>query len=99
MDQMPGYTLDAVAGVVTFGDGVHGAEVPEGFRNVRAVSYRVGGGKAGAVQADAISTLLSSVAFVTKVTNPWPATGGADMRSALRLLSAGPRRFALGGAR
>jgi len=87
------YTLDAVAGVVTFGDGVHGAEVPQGFRNVRAVSYRVGGGKAGAVDAEAISTLLSSVAFVTKVTNPWPATGGADSEKRPQTLKRGPEEI------
>jgi hypothetical protein len=87
------YTLDAVAGVVTFGDGVHGAEVPQGFRNVRAVSYRAGGGKAGAVEADAISTLLSSVAFVTKVTNPWPATGGADREKRQQTLKRGPEEI------
>src|SRR5262249_20458007 len=65
------YTLDPLEGIVTFGDGVHGAEVPQGFRNVRAVRYRVGGGKAGAVDAEAVSTLLSSAPFITKVTNPW----------------------------
>ena len=87
------YTLDAVAGVVTFGDGVHGAEVPQGFRNVRAVSYRAGGGKAGAVDAEAISTLLSSIAFVSKVTNPWPATGGADREKRTQTIKRGPEEI------
>src|SRR5262249_53270748 len=57
------YALDPGSGELTFGDGVHGAAVPSGFRNVRAVRYRVGGGKAGAVDADAVSTLLSSTPF------------------------------------
>src|SRR6185436_4745915 len=52
------YTLDPLAGIVTFGDGVHGAEVPQGFRNVRARTYQTGGGKAGAVGADAINNVL-----------------------------------------
>ncbi len=87
------YTLDPLSGIVTFGDGVHGAEVPQGFRNVRAVTYRVGGGKAGAVDAEAISTLLSSVAFITKVTNPWPATGGSDREKRPQTFKRGPEEI------
>lgn len=87
------YVLDPLEGIVTFGDGVHGAEVPQGFRNVRAVRYRAGGGKAGAVAAEAVSTLLSSIPFVTKVTNPWPATGGADRESQQRAMRRGPQEI------
>lgn len=51
------FTLDPAEGVVEFGDGTeHGASIPPGFRNVRAVSYEVGGGAAGAVDADEITT-------------------------------------------
>jgi predicted phage baseplate assembly protein len=87
------YTLDPLTGIVTFGDGVHGAEVPQGFRNVRARSYRVGGGKAGAVEAEAISTLLSSRAFITKVSNPWPATGGVDREERAQAIKRGPQEI------
>jgi predicted phage baseplate assembly protein len=87
------YTLDPLEGIVTFGDGVHGTEVPQGFRNVRAPIYRVGGGRAGAVEADAISTLLSSVAFITKVTNPWPATGGVDREKRQQAFKRGPQEI------
>ncbi len=87
------YTLDSLSGIVTFGDGVHGAEVPQGFRNVRARSYRVGGGKGGAVDADAISTLFSSVAFINKVSNPWPATGGNDRESRKATTRRGPQEI------
>ena len=48
------FTVDHDSGEVTFGDGVNGAAVPPGFRNVRAVRYRVGGGSAGAVRAGAV---------------------------------------------
>jgi predicted phage baseplate assembly protein len=87
------YTLDPLSGVVSFGDGVHGAEVPQGFRNVRARSYQAGGGKGGAVGADAINTLRSSVAFITKVTNPWPATGGLDTEKREQTLKRGPQEI------
>jgi predicted phage baseplate assembly protein len=72
------FAVDHATGEVTFGDGVNGAAVPPGFRNVRAVSYRVGGGSAGAVRAGAISGVVTSLPFVTGVTNPFPASGGTD---------------------
>ncbi|MGW4523930.1 putative baseplate assembly protein [Amycolatopsis sp. NPDC004378] len=72
------FVVDYDTGVVTFGDGVHGAPVPPGFRTVRAVRYRVGGGKAGAVAAGAITGVVTARPFVTGVNNPFPATGGTD---------------------
>ncbi|HVG18022.1 MAG TPA: putative baseplate assembly protein, partial [Blastocatellia bacterium] len=87
------YILDPLGGIVTFGDGVRGAPVPQGFRNVRALRYRVGGGKGGAVQAEAISTLLSSVQFITGVTNPWPATGGRNRESREQTMRRGPQEI------
>ncbi|MEV4145772.1 putative baseplate assembly protein [Amycolatopsis sp. NPDC049691] len=72
------FVVDYDTGIVTFGDGVNGAPVPPGFRNVRAVRYRVGGGAAGAVAAGAVNGVVTARQFVTGVTNPFPATGGAD---------------------
>ncbi|VVJ18060.1 Uncharacterised protein [Amycolatopsis camponoti] len=72
------FVVDYDSGVVTFGDGVNGAPVPPGFRNVRAVRYRVGGGTAGAVAAGAVGGVVTARPFVTGVTNPFPATGGTD---------------------
>ncbi|MFI6303114.1 putative baseplate assembly protein [Amycolatopsis thailandensis] len=72
------FVVDYDTGVVTFGDGVNGAPVPPGFRNVRAVRYRVGGGAAGAVAAGAVNGVVTARPFVTGVNNPFPATGGAD---------------------
>ncbi len=72
------FVVDYDTGIVTFGDGVNGAPVPPGFRNVRAVRYRVGGGAAGAVAAGAVNGVVTARPFVTGVTNPFPATGGAD---------------------
>lgn len=72
------FTVDHDTGEVTFGDGVNGAAVPPGFRNVRAVRYRVGGGSAGAVRAGAVSGVVTALPFVTGVANPFPASGGTD---------------------
>jgi predicted phage baseplate assembly protein len=87
------FVLDAGAGIVTFGDGVHGAAVPDGFRNVVAVKYQVGGGKAGAVKAGAISSLVQSAPFVTAVTNPRPASGGSDEEPRGLTLRRGPQEI------
>lgn len=72
------FTVDHESGEVTFGDGVSGAAVPPGFRNVRAVRYRVGGGSAGAVPAGAVNGVVTALPFVTGVGNPFPASGGTD---------------------
>jgi predicted phage baseplate assembly protein len=91
------YLLDPSSGVVTFGDGVHGALLPKGFRNVRAVRYRVGGGAAGAVDAGAVSTMLSSVPFVKGVSNSDPSTGGTDAESQQHAVRRGPQEIRTGG--
>ncbi|GAU64938.1 peptidoglycan-binding lysin domain protein [Streptomyces sp. NBRC 110611] len=62
---------------VTFGDGVHGARLPTGQDNVRA-RYRFGTGRAANVAADRITQPVTRPLGVTAVTNPQPATGGAD---------------------
>ncbi|MFF8958241.1 putative baseplate assembly protein [Streptomyces sp. NPDC014894] len=62
---------------VTFGDGVNGARLPTGHENVRA-RYRFGTGGAANVAADRITQAATRPLGVTAVTNPLPATGGAD---------------------
>lgn len=62
---------------VTFGDGVHGARLSTGHENVRA-RYRFGTGRAANVRADRITQAVSRPLGVSAVTNPQPATGGAD---------------------
>jgi predicted phage baseplate assembly protein len=90
------FTVDCATGVVTFGDGVHGARVPPGFRNVRAVQYQVGGGAAGAVAAGAVNAPLTSVGFVTAVTNPYPASGGTDTEPNSRAIMRGAQELRTG---
>jgi predicted phage baseplate assembly protein len=87
------FMLDSASGVLTFGDGVHGAQVPQGFRNVVARAYRVGGGSAGAVDADAVTTLVTSVPFLSGVTNPVPASGGIDAEPVTAQLARGPQEL------
>ncbi|WP_225095821.1 putative baseplate assembly protein [Streptomyces sp. CoH27] len=62
---------------VTFGDGVHGSRLPGGHENVRA-TYRTGIGRSANLAAEKITQLATRPLGVTGVTNPLPASGGAD---------------------
>jgi hypothetical protein len=72
------YTVDGALGIVYTGDGLHGAAVPSGFRNVVALRYRWGGGASGAVPAGAISAPISAVPSVSGAVNSRAADGGDD---------------------
>ncbi|WP_326948734.1 putative baseplate assembly protein [Amycolatopsis sp. NBC_01307] len=88
-DSGPGdrhFVLDAVNGVVEFGPAVrtpggelqqHGA-VPEQYAMVRLRQYLTGGGTRGNVGRGAISTLHTSIPFVTRVENRRAAQGGVE---------------------
>jgi hypothetical protein len=62
---------------VIFGDGQHGARLPTGVENVKAV-YRMGIGQPGNAAALQISQLASRPLGVKGVVNPQRASGGAD---------------------
>ena len=62
---------------VQFGDGVHGARLPTGAANVTA-AYRVGLGAAGNAAPGQISQPQTRPQGVQGVSNPLPASGGAD---------------------
>jgi predicted phage baseplate assembly protein len=87
------YDYDGDAGTtIRFGDGVFG-EVPLP-QSMFDVTYRVGGGSAGNVAADAIVRVDSSAAsIVNAVTNPFPAAGGADEESDERVRRLAPQAF------
>ncbi|MGW8392251.1 putative baseplate assembly protein [Pseudoduganella sp. HUAS MS19] len=79
-----GYMLQTVTGQdgsdstsIVFGDGVHGARLPTGSANVKAL-YRYGMGKSGNVKARQISQLATHPLGAQAVINPLPASGGAD---------------------
>ena len=70
-------TDDAGNTTLTFGDGEHGARLPTGLLNVKAV-YRNGIGNPGNVRAGQISLLQTRPLGVKEVINPMRASGGAD---------------------
>ena len=65
---------------VIFGNGQNGLRLPTGIENIKAV-YRSGIGKVGNVNAEQISLLTTRPLGLKGVTNPLPATGGADKES------------------
>jgi predicted phage baseplate assembly protein len=83
------YTLDHAAGLVTFGDGVNG-KIPHWLSsdgtnlqtsdtpNIQVTQYQYGGGVAGNVGANTITSLIDTVPFVASVTNLLAAQSGAD---------------------
>ena len=70
-------TDDEAKTTVVFGNGEHGARLPTGPENVKAV-YRNGIGKPGNVKAGQISLLNTRPLGVKEVINPIRASGGAD---------------------
>jgi len=68
------------AGQIQFGDGRHGARLPTGQENLRAV-YRKGIGVAGDLKAGQISQLLTRPLGLKAVSNPLPTEGGVDADS------------------
>jgi predicted phage baseplate assembly protein len=73
-------TDDSGSTTLTFGDGAHGARLPTGLLNVKAV-YRNGIGRVGDVRAEQISLLQTRPLGVKGVINPLRASGGADKES------------------
>jgi hypothetical protein len=74
------YLLTPATGEIRFGDGTRGAIPPPGS-DIVAVLYRFGGGRTGNLPCDTITTLLSNVGGVDRVTNERPAVGGRDEQS------------------
>ncbi len=72
------YQLDYVTGVVNFGDGRRGMVPPEGRNSIVARSYRIGGGSLGNVNTNTLTSLGRALAYIETVSNPLPASGGAD---------------------
>ncbi|HEX4449236.1 MAG TPA: putative baseplate assembly protein [Kofleriaceae bacterium] len=75
------YTLDYITGTINFGDGRRGMVPTEAKNAIVATQYRIGGGSLGNVNANTLTSLGRALAYVESVTNPLPATGGADRES------------------
>ena len=87
------YLIDRAAGLVQFGDGVHGSIPPAGVDNIRAFIYQTGGGAIGNVEAGKIETLATAVEGIESVFNPTTAGGGSDKATTEAMLTIGPRRI------
>ena len=99
------FELKASTGEVSFGDGSRGRILPILFErrpgtagggpevqvaNVRARSYRYGGGAAGNAGADKITSLQTAIPFVASVTNLRPGEGGEDAETLEQAKSRAP---------
>lgn len=87
------YELNPQSGLIRFGDGVHGAAMPLGFRNVIARRYEVCRGRESAVAKDEVKNLISSAPFVVGVSNPFPMSGGTAEESGSDAIKNGPARI------
>jgi hypothetical protein len=76
---------------IRFGDGTFGDIPLDG--TIFRVTYRVGGGANGNVAAGAICRIDPAVANLRAVTNPLPATGGADEETAQTVQRLAPQAF------
>jgi Baseplate J-like protein len=77
---------------IRFGDGVFGSMPQSG--SVFEVQYRVGGGTAGNVAADAITRFDPTAgSLILSVTNPFPASGGADAEPIETVRRLAPQAF------
>lgn len=82
---------ERATGMARFGNGRQGMIPPAGSRIM--ASYSSGGGIAGNVPAGAISEPRVVVPFIMDVTNPVPASGGADTEKTGSVLMRGPQRI------
>ncbi|MEO0425715.1 MAG: putative baseplate assembly protein [Pseudomonadota bacterium] len=79
----PHYVLNRSTGTIQFGDGVHGripVANPRNTSNVRARTYRVGGGGKGNLGPNTLTNLRRGVTGIDgdAVTNPFPTGAGQD---------------------
>jgi hypothetical protein len=85
------YSVERAMGLIRFGDGHHGLIPPAGNRIIAV--YSSGGSAAGNVPAGAISELRTGLPFIESVTNPIPASGGADIEAVQSVKRRGPQRL------
>jgi predicted phage baseplate assembly protein len=90
------YVIDRLTGEIRLGDGRSGLVPPVGAA-LRLAPYQTGGGSAGNRRAGVVVQLKTTVPYVDKVTNPEPATGGADAEALPLLLARAPRTVRHGG--
>ena len=89
------YEFDPATGEITFGNGVTGAAIPQGFRNVLA-TYQAINPSSGIPAANSVTTLINSAPFITGVTNPNPGSGETTVGSQADAIVRGPQIFRAG---
>lgn len=85
------YVVERATGLLRFGDGQKGMIPPAG-RGLYA-SYSSGGGVRGNVPAGSIAEPRTVVPYIRGVTNPVPASGGADIEADPATKRRGPERI------
>lgn len=75
------FVIDYSNGQIQFGDGIHGVNPPKRKFNIKAASYKVGGGSAGNIAAHKIQFITQSIPYIAGCDNPFAAEGGADMET------------------
>lgn len=92
-DSSISYDYDGDGGsTIRFGDDIFG-EIPESGSTFK-VTYRVGGGSPGNVAADTITKVDPAHAgLITRVTNPFAASGGADEEPDQQVARLAPQAF------
>jgi predicted phage baseplate assembly protein len=83
------FTLEPASGLITLGPAIRQPDgsvhqygrTPESNRAVRFSRYRFGGGVKGNVPANTLQTFISSIAYLSRVTNMQRASGGRDQES------------------
>lgn len=71
------YHVDRHTGVLTFGDGIHGA-IPPQMRDGVRIRYRAGGGLRGDRPAGAMKGVHGNLTGIDRARNDLPAVGGRD---------------------
>jgi baseplate J-like protein len=84
------YLVERATGQLRFGDGQRGMIPPPGRDNVRAASYRAGGGRKGNVEAGTITVIKRAVPQIDGATNPYPAGGGSEQETVDEVKVRGP---------
>ena len=76
------FTIDARSNgtpYITFGDGIFGRKLQSG--ETVTINYRTGGGSAGNISQDSLTTLVDNLPQVSAVTNNAEFSGGSDEQS------------------
>ena len=95
------YMLDTASGEIIFGPSVRQSDgsviqygrVPESGRRIRVSDYRYGGGTRGNVPQNAINTMNTSLAYISRASNLSRSLGGRDQESLEELISRAQREI------